>query len=291
VAGLIFWGVADSGVTVLPWIGAGVGLLLAGLHAARVLRSKNADLQANRARAQQETAAGTVVVDRPGISTVPREVPGGSGPNAGQIIALVVMAAGALVIAAPELARALGGWPVNAGFYPPVIGPGDTARAYFPRTVIYSIKSYWRGSATARVANAAAIGLAVPQVQARTNEDSWGDRISLKRSEENGSSKLWVDLTMPDKPELAGKTLDLELSVNVQFPAGGGGSFHNAQNTYQPKARVQLASTRAGFTYQALLLFGSLGGAVLIVLAGFALKVFAEHMKKEARPTKLFAVQ
>jgi hypothetical protein len=282
----LFW---DGYVKWLPWLGAGLGLLQAALHALKVGRSPNADLAANRERARLAVAAGTVAVDRAGNAATPRAMPGAAGLTLAHKGALAALLVGALAVAAPELTRLVARWPVNPNCYPPVAGPGDTVRVKFPQFIIFAINSYWSGSPSVRVANASEVGLEKPLLPARSNDSEWGDSISGKRSAQSNKPTLWIDVDLPTRPDLARRALDLDMRLEVSYPEGMGGSFHNAHGTFSPKARLELASSRAGLIYRALLVGGSLGGALVIVLAGMGLSRLARRLQAQALPAKLFA--
>lgn len=280
------WLLWDRYVTWLPWLGGGLGLLLTALHVGGVARSPNADLDANRDRARQAAAAGTLAVDQSGRVGAPRAVPGGL--TVPQTIALAALVAGALAVPAPEMVRLLGRWPINPNCYPPVAGPGDTVRLSFPQFIIYAINSTWRANPTVRVANAAELGLENRPLPARSNDDTWGNTLSGKRSAQSSKPTLWLDVDIPAAPSLARRSLDLDMRLDVSYPQGMGNTFSNSRARFSPKAHLQLGPARAGHIYRALLLLGSLGGALLVIFAGFVLKKLAQRLQKQALPTKLF---
>ncbi len=133
-----------------------VGGLAAVLLAWFALRDPNRDLAANRQAAAALLQRDQLRLDQPGAVDLPREGPAWrrlSLPAAG------ALALGTLLLPAPEIVRALRGWPTNADFYPAVVGPGDRATFYLTDHVD-SIKGYWRGEPRVTVTNAAALGLA-----------------------------------------------------------------------------------------------------------------------------------
>jgi len=228
-----------------PWtaswlcrVGAVVGLVLAALHA------RDALAQSRATRASRAAFAAVVL--------------------------------GAIAIPAPEAARLIEGARANPRSFPPVAGPGDRVRLFFPDYMIFAISSRWRGTAYAKFTSATALGLSDPRVSAATRDDSWGDSINTTRANRNSRPTLWVDVQLPNRPELARRTAELELDLNVSYPSGIGRTFQTGRARFTPKLRLQLGAGGAGARYRALFLAGSLGGAVLIVLAGATLHRLAD---------------
>jgi hypothetical protein len=287
LAALALWWFSLASRTWLPWLGAAAGLGLAVLHWRAATRLRNADLAANLERARKETAARTVVVDTPGRSGGPRGVPGASGLSRPQKVALATLLLAAAAISSSEFVRVLGGEPANADWYPPVVGPGDTARIHFPKFVIYAINSDWRGTPSVRVVNAAELGLQDSRLPATSANSEWGGALTATRSGQGAKPTLWIDVAVPARPELAGKTMDLAMTLDVSYPEAAGATYQNAQRSFKPKARLQLGPPLAGRRYRALAFGGMLGGAVAIVFAGGLLT--ADQLGRQGLPTKLIA--
>src|SRR5262249_25627083 len=154
---------------------------------------------------------------------------------------------GALALPAAEVARLAGAWPINRDFYPPVVGPGDAARLYFPEKIA-SIKGYWTAVATAvRATNADRLGPAGGQLTAPSPEASRGSFLTAKSSEKDSRSTPWVDVRAPDDPSLAGKSADLEVGLMAQYPAvTGPRQFGTRESAFTRPARLAMAPPHAG---------------------------------------------
>lgn len=186
----------------------------------------------------------------------------------------------------PEALRAARGWPVNGSLYPPVVGPGDTTRVYMDEK-IESVKGYWRGKprVTATVAGGPPI-----ELECSTNQNDWGSTIRAKSSEKSSSSTLWVQLAVPNRPELANTTVRCDVSMDVVYPKSDGSrGFDEVEKTIRQPVEIRTAAANAGGTYNSTWWLGTAGGAGLILVCGQILRASADAYVKQAKPTRTFA--
>jgi hypothetical protein len=202
-----------------------------------------------------------------------------------------IYALGIVAMGAAEMMRTASGWPYNNECYPGVAGAGDSTRIYFV-DYVRSVKGYWTGQAKVEVLNAQELGLANPQLAARSKNDSWGSSISVKSSEKNSSSQVWADVQFPKSANLADKEIQLKITVNATFPTirGGANNFDNAQDTFTRTAAVKLAGPEAGSKYVSTYWLGMLGGTAIVIVVGILLARSANSMRRQALPTSVTPV-
>jgi hypothetical protein len=263
---------------------AGAGVILGHLIADS--KDPNKDLESNQRLAQARVRSGELWEGKPTVSEAPGEHPG-SGWTSAHSTAYAVLIVGLLAVAAPTLLRVLRGWPVNSDWVPEVVGPGDEAKVYFP-SKITSVKGYWKASAQAQVANAAEVGLANPVLKATSENASWGDKISVSSKESKESTKtLWAKVQMPSNPDLAGKTLKIQMALGVLYPELHANQFDEVSKTFTHVASVRLGSPGAGTTYKSAWWWGTIGGAGLVVFLSFWLARLADSFRHKALPTTI----
>jgi hypothetical protein len=200
--------------------------------------------------------------------------------------ALIGMAVGVVPFVTPEVVRLVRGWPLNRGWFPAVVGPGDEARIYHPSSV-QSLTGLWTGEATAEALNARELGLARAQLEATTHQDSWGNFIQFEQKHKTGYVRPWVDVRVPDAAQLAGKDLQVKVDVMVTYPADHGANFLNEQRLFTQTAFIQLADTPgAGSVYTALCRGGTFGGALWLLLMGLVLALAARPFRYDGFPGK-----
>ncbi len=200
---------------------------------------------------------------------------------------LMVAALGVLIL--PEVVRTLRGWPLNPDWHPPVAGPGDETYCYLPDS-INSVKGYWHASALVNATLADRPNEPAFQVPAVSSTTTWGNNIRVKSREKNTSSRLWVTLHLPDRPDLAGQTLQLKIEMTAAFPAIMGANFVNQQATFQRTAELRLAPPKAGTEYNQLWWAGVLVGSGLVLAMSLGLVGAANALKRQAPATNVFAV-
>ncbi len=224
-------------------------------------RAKNADV------AQAKVAAGVLVLDergRPEPEVFPGNEPMSGSARFWLLVALVAL----LFVPAADLGRLVQDWPANAGWFPPVAGPGDKTYVYLPRE-IDTLKGYWKGKATVVVGNAAEVG--IEELAATTKHDSWGSTIRAKSSEKSSKKTLWAEVAIPDDPKLAGKKLDLAIRVEATFPHSQSSGWVEETEVGDLTTSLVLAPPHAGATWRILFWAGFVGGAIAFLVASLAL--------------------
>jgi len=256
-------------------------------HAAIALRNPNANADANRQLAASQLATGALFHQpppgrppaRPAGMAMATTMPAGSPLR---WVGLLLLAAAVAAAYAPELLRGSGAWPLNAEAYPPVVGPGDTTRVYMPEK-IQSVKSYWRGQPIVTMRSGAA---GVTPLAAETNSNTWSGTIRAKSSEKNGTSTPWVRLTLPDDAALAGKTVECDILLKVEYPAASGSTYQTATKSFHRTVSLTLAPPRAGGRYNATWWQATSAATGLTLLAGIVLVAAARALQRQANPTR-----
>ena len=154
-----------------------------------------------------------------------------------------------LLIGACDAMRLTQDWPVNENWRPEVVGPGDSAWVFLPRT-IQSLNGHWTGDANAVLEVVDAPGVFVP-IRATTRNDQWGDRIQVSSGASNSTRHLWVRIHVPDDEKLAGKKVRVQMTANVVFPFLEWNQHHFGlrQDVAQHQEEIQLGPTRAGLWF------------------------------------------
>jgi hypothetical protein len=271
------------------WVLAGTAGVLALSHLVTDAFDPNRNLEANQRLAERRVEDGDLWVPEKRRRAEGRGEEVGSGRTAAHLLCYLLLSAGAVALAAPELLRLSLGWPTNPDWTPMVAGPGDDPYIWFPEKVT-SVKGYWSGNALARVTNAADVGLKQPIVQATTKTSTWPQTIRAKRSERNSSSTLWVRVHLPEQQDLAGKTLQLQLELNVSYPAPMAGQerWNELRQQFRHTATIRLADPNAGHTYKTAWWAGLVGGTLLTLVPALLLAVLANAFRRKANPTQIF---
>lgn len=172
-------------------------------------------------------------------------------PPVQAIIGLGLCGAAALAALGPSVLATLFGWSMNSGCSPAVVGPGDVVRIYFDKS-FDSIKGMWRGSAECEVTNADKLRSS-KQWSAGTQNAEWG-KVILGKRVKNSSNAMWVDATVPNDPNLVGRTAELRLSANVEFPFDKGflKGFSEQEKSFTFEKSLRLSGGGAGRTYTVL---------------------------------------
>ncbi|HEX5273430.1 MAG TPA: hypothetical protein VFW33_23195 [Gemmataceae bacterium] len=207
----------------------------------------------------------------------------------GTAFALSALALGIVPFASAELVRLALGWPLNREWYPAVVGPGDESRFYFPDTVS-CLGPMWNGRADAELLNAGELGLGEERFEVTTSRTTWGKEIRFDDKPVRAAVQPWVDLRIPDAPQLGGKDLRVKLDLVVTFPQDQGTHFVNAQRDFTDTPVLRLADRpRAGFIYRVLCRAGTWGGAAWQLLASLVLMEASRSFRREAFPPKAYA--
>jgi hypothetical protein len=253
------------------------------------LSNPNRDLKANRSRAKKRLAQRSMQWpsgQEPAEENEPVEDRAGIGVwlMAGCLIAVV------LFLPSADWLRAAQGWPLNSSWHPEVVGPGDTAWVWFPHS-LRSIKGYWRAVAlNAMVANPQELGNIPNQISVTTRDTDWGNNISVKSGERDNSASIWIRLHVPNRPELIGKKLKVQVNLTAAFPVvdpANRNKFIVQQMPVNHTVEIDLAAPRAGFLVSAFWWIGILGGAMAFSLAGAFFMVRASTLSRFGLPTRV----
>lgn len=173
-----------------------------------------------------------------------------------------------VVVLAPVLFATFGGWYVNSALQPAVVGPGETARFRFEADPIQSLGGMWKGHAYAEILNARDLDILGYAPLAKTKESDWSDAATAG-SMGHATNGMYIDVTLPDLPDLAGKTLDLSLEVRSVFPirTDADKPIEERERNFHQDVAVMLAPAGAGARYTGsfwlghLFAMGAWGGA------------------------------
>jgi hypothetical protein len=255
------------------WLMAILGLHLLAWHAWAALFNPNRDTTANRRLASRRIEARALVMDNGSQ---------GEGASAtlarrdqGLMLRVALAFVGVAVIPMPEIARVVRAWPANARAAPPVAGPGERVRLYFPEH-IRSLNRMWRGDGTVEIANSAQLGTSLYLV-ASSKSDSWASTIYESPDFEKMSrkdSQVWLEVVLPERPELAGRTIELVMSLDVTYPVEAGHShdrrerfFKSEHRAFKCTVHLQVAPRGAASAYESMFVLGTLGGTCLLFAA------------------------
>jgi len=253
--------------------GVWIGLVCYGLLAWRIFKTAasnpNLEREAQQALAQDELAADIVAIDNPGNLEKARYADPALATDGKHPMITGLLGAVMLLCMMAEVLRMTSGAPVNDRWYPAVVGPGDTATYYFDKEIT-SIKGYWKGKVAARISNAKALGFNKPlPCTATTKDKQWGNSINdVKSSEEQQSSTIYAEITIPAEAKLAGKKVNLQARVIYRFPQMEGGSrFREAAGKLEETTTLELAGPGAGAAYTRNFWVGVIGGGLLLFFA------------------------
>ena len=210
------------------------------------------------------------------------------GWSKGQRMAFVGFLLCLLILPLAELARMAHGWPTNDGWFPPVAGPGDETYVYLPDRV-QSVKGYWAAQATVFATDST--GGPPIQIVSSTRNDSWGNRISVKSSEKNTSSTLWVRLHLPPDPKLANRNLRIVATLNVTYPKANGNTFEPISGTATYTGTLQTAAPNAGSDYRMWWWIGMAGAGGFFLLLEWGLVIQAKAFARQGLETKIYSAQ
>jgi hypothetical protein len=261
-----------------------VALVVAVIHILFDRKNFNIDTEANRRTSADKVTAG-LLQHTPGKAGAPGMEHVYPSRSPLHTIAVPLLFIAVALIASAEIIRAVSHWPLNTNLYPPVAGPGDSSRVYMDKS-IHSVKGYWRGSP--HVTLHTPLSPRPMNVQAVTNQKDWGSTIYAKSSEKNSSSTPWVELHLPQTPELVGKTVDCNIDLDVEYPeSAASSSFETVSNHMTRATPIAFAPAGAGSKYNALWWQGTAGGMILILVCGQILRISARGLQKRANPTRL----
>jgi hypothetical protein len=266
---------------------AGVGALL---HLLVAYRNPNRNRDANRERAKAEIERHRVeMVERGSMTDVsppPRNL------TVAHAVALLATAAGAVLFLGPELVRRSTDLPVNSDLTPFVAGPRDEVRIDFPKDHdLHSVGQRWRATATAKLLNAAEVG-APEELAASSSMQDWCDGFTVHAGTEHACPDLWARVQLPDGDGVAGKTLRLQVSLDLVYPSDCGQS--GLSPTYQNRAArvtreftVRVAEAEDKAVYESAWWLAVVGGPLGILGGGAVLVWLALALRSRARPTQV----
>jgi hypothetical protein len=246
------------------------------------LSDANRDLEGNRSRSLRALDEGQVQVGPP---AEPMPAPPAFRGRLLRWPAWLGLVGGALLPFMAEVLRARMEWPVNSGWSPQVIGPGNYAWTRFPSSGLESVKANWRAnSVAATVLNSREVGLPSGVLQADSREQNWGDSISVKAGEKSQGFRPWCGFYVPADPQLAGKRIRVKMDLVVLFPAlRGENTYDNVTQPVSHTATFVLSSSGAGTVYRMIwAVTGGLGVGLISLILGLAL--LRLHRLKDLSP-------
>jgi hypothetical protein len=246
----------------------------------------NSDLQANMRRARCMLETGRMQAGHPGNADLSRPELRAATWSSDHRRAYVLIIAALGLLTVSELVRSERSWPINADWHPPVAGPGDETYIYLPDS-INSVNGYWSGTAAVSASIVGNPNEGSFPVKALTSTTTWGKSISVK-GRNSSSSRLWVSVRLPERPDLVGKRLLLTINLDVTYPADIGMIFSNERRSFNRTAELQLSSANAGRQYNSLWWLGIVGGGGLLLTMSLRLIQEANALKRQAHPTKVY---
>jgi hypothetical protein len=176
----------------------------------------------------------------------------------------------------------------NNNLYPEVAGPGDTPYFYF-NDRIEAVKGLWRGMPQVVLLNPDEVGGPIP-LSATAQSDDWGNTITISSKSPTTSKKsLWAKLQLPADSRLAGKTLKVQINMNVTFPAISGNKQWSPQTQNVTHTQtIELSGAGAGGKLKGAFWFGFIVGNALMLLASGLLPVFTNRFREAAHKTSIF---
>jgi hypothetical protein len=171
---------------------------------------------------------------------------------------------------AAEIVAMMSGWHSNPSAFPPVAGPGDTVILYWPES-LECLKRHWKGTVEVQYTDDQQTLPPTP-VKATCPSEDWGGFIG-GRGARNTDITIWTQVTLPDDPALAGKTIRMPSKIAVVYPHSKGlFGFENREADFATEFKFRLSSPKAAETYFLLWWAGLLVGGGLVVVAGFILR-------------------
>jgi hypothetical protein len=267
------------------WAAAAVCAAAAIALAKVDMQNPNANPEANRRRAAERVNSGAIRTPRAGPPTEPPDELARPVRSSTGWLAVALLPAAVVAASLPEIMRSSHGWPLNDACYPPVVGPGDHTRVYLPEK-IHSIKGYWRGRPYVTATPPGAASIPVP---AKANQNDWGSSISAKSSEKDSSSSPWVEIDLPQLESLAGKPVQCDINMQVQYPhAFGSSSFQTQTDNMHHAVALAMAPAGAGERYNHAWWEGTLIAMGAIAAASILTGLRARALRRQATPTRVY---
>jgi hypothetical protein len=256
-------------------------------------RNPNRNLRANKALAErlvanhqlQAMTAQTDASDRPRAVAIETGV--------GYWVAFLLLAATLLLMPGAEFVRLAGGWKSNPDWHPGIVGPGDTAWTWVTtKKPIASLRGEWRATGSGKIVNPRQHGinqdsLDLPRVSARAGP--WSEAVE-KGEGEVVPIKLWARVEFPMHPRLARQRVQIELKLKVTYPdRGERGNTVDKTEEVTYATSLEMASQRAGFQYGFFWYIATIGGGLMILLAGAFHLLRDAALKRCGLPTRVVA--
>jgi hypothetical protein len=192
-----------------------------------------------------------------------------------------------LAVGSAEFLRLAKGWPVNRDWYPEVVGPGDAATFHLDRKVSGTLNGLWAGTATAKVTNAAEVGLANPNLTAFSRSREWHNMIHTHPSARGIEAQPWIRIYIPNEPQLAHQVVSIEAEVNATYPSLTAMRYYEEhEQSVSQSVRLWLAAPGAGQLYNLLWWFGVMGGCGALIVICVGHMALANQLKRTALPAR-----
>lgn len=228
----------------------------------------------------------------------------------GQVIGLPLAVFAIVVALLPLGYQTTSGFAFNADTKPDVISPGTEVKLYLPNEIDCA-KSYWRsvsvpkianmpkipgldlnqidfdlpyGPPIVKIANAAELGIADAPLNASSNDATWSQSMRVKTKEKHTHPWIWLKTTIPNDAKLAGKTVELAVAMDVQYPNVSGDQFFVKTEHMEKTFTLQLAKPGESEMYTMLWWGGLTGGGLLALIAGLILRGSNKALKNSVPP-------
>jgi hypothetical protein len=178
--------------------------------------------------------------------------------------------------------------PTNPNLDPVIVSPGDRVSFTFPNVKEKGLTGrIWNGQPVVRVLNAKALGIPETLSAEGSNQD-WGTKLFVPKRSYERPLEVTIHFTVPNKPELAGKSLNLSIHMPVRYPVIAmhsspffEGRFANRKTTLRDSFVVNLADPNLVEASRGTYLVGVAGGGVFL-LGSFWLSTLAYGLRKQA---------
>jgi hypothetical protein len=297
------------GGNVPTYLVAGVLGVAALLQVLVAFENNNRNTDKNLDKLQKYLDDGSLESVKPGDT-------GNLGPaiplmRGGVLVGLVVVLLSVVLALLPFGFQTMNGLAFNADTKPDVISPGDTVTLYFP-TNIDCVKKKWRSvsvvnaiknmpklpggnvqvdldflpynAPSARIANFAELGIPEPKIVTGSSQETWGQQFHVKSREKHTHPWIWATATLPDDPKLEGKTVQLEVEMDVLYPKVSGDQFFSNVDSVKQTFPLALAKKGDGATYGLLWWIGLAGGPVLGLIGALILRGSNSALKNSVPP-------
>jgi hypothetical protein len=240
------------------WWAAGFATLALGFHVRAAMFRPNASRERNRALADREVSRGPLRLVQPG-STISVVQP---GLTIDRRRALVLAACAITIGFLPSAAvlRSVHQWPLNDGWVPPVVGPGDTATLEMGD--IESISGLWAASGAAQLSTSSgAFPLPVDE-----RVPTWGTNLKFENRDRFVTTTTTATIHVDAPASLAGQSAAVRAELDVEYPVVNGFFFEEKTKRFTSDRPLLLASPGAGTTYSRVIQLGMVGGSVVLAL-------------------------